>query len=192
MVGSTELAERRGPLAFHRLLNRFVTDLTDPIVAARGEIYSYVGDELIATWKLEEGISQARCVRACSTPLTCSLERRTNTGANLALLSIFVPGCIAVPSSPARGSIKTEIVFLGDTVNTTARIQDLCRQTGDRILASADLIDRLQLPPGILKRSLGDLRLRGKGVDLVLYALNKAAEERSDQGGGRESVDAAL
>ena len=102
MEGSTGLAERLGPLAFHRLLNRFVTDLTDPIVAARGEIYSYVGDELIATWKLEEGISQARCVRACSTPLTCSLERRTNTGANLALLSIFVPGCIAVPSSPAR------------------------------------------------------------------------------------------
>ena len=51
MEGSTGLAERLGPLAFHRLLNRFVTDLTDPIVAARGEIYSYVGDELIATWK---------------------------------------------------------------------------------------------------------------------------------------------
>src|SRR5262249_48301139 len=48
MEGSTGLAERLGPLAFHRLLNRFVTDLTDPIVAARGEIYSYVGDELIA------------------------------------------------------------------------------------------------------------------------------------------------
>ena len=65
MEGSTGLAERLGPLAFHRLLNRFVTDLTDPIVAAHGEIYSYVGDELIATWKLEEGIRQARCVSAC-------------------------------------------------------------------------------------------------------------------------------
>ncbi|HTR14187.1 MAG TPA: hypothetical protein VMI72_13285, partial [Roseiarcus sp.] len=31
-----------------------------------------------------------------------------------------------------------EIVFLGDTVNTAARIQDFCRETGDRILASAD------------------------------------------------------
>src|SRR5208337_1303561 len=46
MEGSTGLAERPGPLVFHRLLNRFVTDLTDPIVGARGEIYSYVGDEL--------------------------------------------------------------------------------------------------------------------------------------------------
>jgi hypothetical protein len=45
------LAERLGPLAFHRLLHHFVTDLTDPIVAAHGEIYSYVADELIATWE---------------------------------------------------------------------------------------------------------------------------------------------
>ena len=76
------------------------------------------------------------------------------------------------------GSVKREIVFLGDTVNTAARIQDLCRQTGDRVIASADLIDRLELPPKIVKRSLGDLRLRGKGADLALYALTTAAAAR--------------
>src|SRR3984957_4474970 len=65
MEGSTGLAERLGPLAFHRLLNRFVLDLTQPIVAARGEIHRYVGDELIATWKLEEGTMDGRCVAAC-------------------------------------------------------------------------------------------------------------------------------
>jgi adenylate cyclase len=43
------------------------------------------------------------------------------------------------------------------SVNTTARIQELRRQTADRVVASADLIDRLELPPGIAKRSLGDL-----------------------------------
>jgi adenylate cyclase len=73
------------------------------------------------------------------------------------------------------GSVKREIVFLGDTVNTAARIQELCRQTGDRVLASADLIDRLELPRGIAKSSLGDLRLRGKEADLALYALTKTS-----------------
>ena len=72
------------------------------------------------------------------------------------------------------GSVRKEIVFLGDTVNTTARIQELCRQTGDRVLASADLINRLALPPGVSKRSLGDLRLRGKESDVALYALTQA------------------
>ena len=75
------------------------------------------------------------------------------------------------------GSVKREIVFLGDTVNTAARIQELCRETGDRVLASADLIERLELPPGVAKRSLGDLRPRGKGADLALYALTKEPEQ---------------
>ena len=77
------------------------------------------------------------------------------------------------------GSVKREIVFLGDTVNTAARIQDFCRQTGERVLASADLIDRLELPQGVAKRSLGDLRLRGKGADISLYALIRGGEAAS-------------
>jgi adenylate cyclase len=47
--GSTALVERLGEFAFHRLVNRFVVDITEPIVAAYGEIHQYVGDELIAT-----------------------------------------------------------------------------------------------------------------------------------------------
>jgi len=74
------------------------------------------------------------------------------------------------------GSVKKEIVFLGDTVNTTARIQEMCRQTGERVLASADVVDRLELPPGVAKRSLGGLRLRGKENDVALYALTRPAE----------------
>ena len=86
--------------------------------------------------------------------------------------------------------MKKEIVFLGDTVNTAASIQDMCRQTGDRVLASADLIDRLELPPGVAKRSLGDLRLRGKGADLALYALTRASQ-RAHRAEATVSRDAA-
>jgi hypothetical protein len=64
------------------------------------------------------------------------------------------------------------------------------------VLASADLIDRLELPRGIAKRSLGDLRLRGKGSDLALYALTKTqGAHRSRARGGeiaREETPAPL
>jgi hypothetical protein len=43
-----------------------VVDITQPIVAADGEIHRYVGDELIASWKLADGIADAHCVRACT------------------------------------------------------------------------------------------------------------------------------
>jgi adenylate cyclase len=172
--GSTALAERLGELAFHRLVSRFVADITDPIVAAYGQIHRYVGDELIATWKLAEGIAEAHCVRACFD----ALDR-------LAVLSPVYLRDFGTPVhcraglhcgpvvAGEMGSVKKEIVFLGDTVNTTARIQEFCRQTGDRVLASATLVDLVELPAGIAKRPLGDLRLRGKESEILLYALEK-------------------
>ena len=149
MEGSTGLAERLGPLAFHRLVNRFVDDLTQPIVAARGEIHRYVGDELIATWKLEEGIADGRCVAACFAAIDQLARRapdyRREFGAAVTVSAGLHCGPVVTGE---MGSVKREIVFLGDTVNTAARIQELCRETGDRVLASADLIDRLELPRG--------------------------------------------
>jgi adenylate cyclase len=174
MEGSTGLAERLGPLAFHRLLNRFVLDLTQPIVAARGEIHRYVGDELIATWKLEVGTTDGRCITACFAAIDQLARRAPDYRREFGVVVAVRAGLHCGPVVTGEmGSERKEIVFLGDTVNTTARIQELCRQTGDRVIASADLIDRLELPPGIAKRSLGDLRLRGKGADLALYALTK-------------------
>jgi class 3 adenylate cyclase len=54
------------------------------------------------------------------------------------------------------GTVKMEIAFLGDTMNTAARLQEACRDTGQRVLASAALVNRLAaFPPGIAKRSIG-------------------------------------
>jgi adenylate cyclase len=180
IAGSTALAERLGDLAFHRLVNRFVVDIADPIVAAYGEIHRYVGDELIATWKLADGIADARCVRACFDVL----ERMAELGpVYLRDFGACVHCRAGLHCGPVvtgeMGSVKKEIVFLGDTVNTAARIQEFCRQTGDRVLASATLVDLLELPSGIIKRPLGDLRLRGKESEVVLYALEKSAGDQA-------------
>jgi adenylate cyclase len=173
--GSTALAERLGEFAFHRLINRFVVDVSEPIVAAYGEIHRYVGDELIASWKLADGITDAHCVRACFDALDRLAMLRSVYLRDFGTPVHCRAGLHCGPVVTGEmGSVKKEIVFLGDTVNTTARIQEFCRQTGDRVLASAALVNRLELPFGITKRPLGDLRLRGKESDVVLYALQRA------------------
>jgi adenylate cyclase len=172
--GSTALAERLGELAFHRLVSRFVVDITAPIVAAYGEIHRYVGDELIATWKLADGIADAHCVRACFDAFdrlaVLSPAYLRDFGAPIHCRAGLHCGPVVTGE---MGSAKKEIVFLGDTVNTAARIQEFCRQTGDRVLASATLVNMLVLPSNIARRPLGDLRLRGKEAEIVLYALEK-------------------
>lgn len=177
MEGSTGVAERLGPLAFHQLLGRFVADLTGPIVAAGGQIHAYVGDEVIATWPLGDGVRQAACVRACFGAFDRLRAEARGYERDFGVAPAFRAGLHCGPVVTGEmGTVKKEIVFLGDTVNTTARIQEMCRKTGDRILASADLVARLGLPDGIAGRSLGDLSLRGKGANLELYALERAGE----------------
>lgn len=51
-------------------------------------------------------------------------------------------------------------------------------------------IDRLEPPPGVANRALGDLRLRGKGADLALYALTRAPQ-RAHRAEATVSRDAA-
>jgi adenylate cyclase len=198
MEGSTRLGERLGPLAFHRLINRFVNDLTEPIVAAGGEIHRYIGDEVIATWKLKEGIARGRCVTACFAAIDELARRAPDYQREFGAAVTVRAGLHCGPVVTGEmGSVRKEIVFLGDTVNTAARIQELCRETGDRVLASADLIDRLELPAGVAKRSLGDLRLRGKGADLALYALTRVPPragrpEAAAEGGDIASEEAPV
>ena len=70
------------------------------------------------------------------------------------------------------GYSKMEIALLGDTMNTAARIHEMCRETGHRVIASDALLARGgTLPPGVEKRALGPIALRGKERALDLYAL---------------------
>jgi adenylate cyclase len=57
-------------------------------------------------------------------------------------------------------------------MNTAARIQEACRDTGCPVLASAALLERIgALPAGATCRSLGLLPMRGKEQPIALYAL---------------------
>src|SRR5258708_24012431 len=117
-----------------------------------------------------------RCIAACFAAIDQLARRapdyRREFGAAVTVRAGLHCGPVVTGE---MGSVKKEIVFLGDTVNTTARIQEMCRQTGDRVLASADLIDHLELPPGVAKRSLGGMGIRGKKNDVALYALTRPA-----------------
>ena len=64
IAGSTPLAERIGPDAVHRFLGEVFRLASDPIDDHRGEVYQYVGDEMVITWTAAEGRDQAR-------PLAC-------------------------------------------------------------------------------------------------------------------------
>jgi adenylate cyclase len=181
MESSTAIAETLGEIAFVNFLNRFVGDITDPIVKQRGEIHKYVGDEVIVTWPLADGIERARCIQACFDALRLLAMRGADYERDFGRRAHFRAALHCGPVVIGElGSVKMEIALLGDTMNTAARIQQACRDTSHPVLASAALIARIAaLPPGIVKRSLGPMRLRGKGTELELYALEAPAKQQA-------------
>ena len=172
LESSTQIAERLGELRFLDFLNRFIGDVTDAIVAEGGAIHKYVGDEVIAEWPAGDGAA-AGAVRACFAAMETLARRQAIYEAEFGAAANFRAGIHVGPVVLGElGYSRMEIAFLGDTMNTAARIHELCRETGNRVIASDALLALAgSLPPGIEKRALGPVALRGKERALELYAL---------------------
>jgi adenylate cyclase len=176
LQGSTQIAERIGNAAFHGFLDRVFGDITDPILAAGGEIYRYVGDEIIVTWPFARGVRDGACV-ACIVAIDDALVRQRDDyqrafGVMPRLRSVLHAGPLIVGE---MGDVKREIVMLGDVMNTAARIEEVCRATGHDIIASAAVLPAMRsLPPGLRAQSLGPVSLRGKADAIELFALLRA------------------
>jgi adenylate cyclase len=143
------------------------------VAEAGGEIHKYVGDEVIATWRLAPGANQFDCVRACFGAFDRIDAQRSAYERDFGLVPDFRAGLHCGPVAVGElGYLKKEIALIGDTMNAAARIVEACRETENRVLASAALLDRLAaLPPGVTRRRLGELALRGKERPLELCAL---------------------
>jgi adenylate cyclase len=171
--GSTALAERIGDLEFHRFLAAVFGDWAEPVGAARGETHRYVGDEIIVTWPLRRGITQARCL-ACVFAMRAALEARAGWyHAQFGIVPKFRAAlhCGSVVTGE-MGDQRKEIVFLGDTVNTTSRMQAACRDFDVGLILSGALADRLPRDPWFRLRALGAWTPRGKSHEVRLFTAD--------------------
>jgi len=62
MKSSTTTAERLGHLKYYELLNDYYSDLPKAILETSGEIYQYVGDEVVVSWLVDRGIDGLSCI----------------------------------------------------------------------------------------------------------------------------------
>lgn len=173
LKGSTHLAEALGDLRFHTFLNDVFCDLAEPIAAQGGNIQRYIGDEVIVTWPLKPGgdsvVPALDCVRAMQAALADrAAAYRRRYGAVPELRYALHAGPVVTGE---MGDLKREVVFLGDTVNTAARIEQAAKQTGWDVLASAAALAHLQVPEDMVARPLEGLVLKGKSTAIALCAI---------------------
>lgn len=169
---STTIAEKLGDERYHQLLKEFFADITNPILDNKGEIYQYVGDEVVIAWRKEEGIRYNRCVD-CFFDMKNEIQKhREKYLAKYELVPEFKAGihCGGVIAGEI-GIIKRDITFSGDVLNTTSRIQGKCKEFNVEVIASDDLIKALQLTQKYTAKFLGSIKLRGKEKDVELSTI---------------------
>jgi len=170
---STSIAEKIGNKKFLQFLNDFFYDISFAVIESKGEIYKYVGDEIIVTWKYKNGIKKHNIIN-CILEIKKIVDRKKNLyekkyGFIPYFKSGFHFGEVVIGE---MGDIKKEIVFLGDIVNTTARIQEKCKELKKDVLFSDDVVK-------LIKNSHfkfdyhGEFILRGKEEKVGLYSIEK-------------------
>jgi adenylate cyclase len=169
---STTIAEKMNSKKFFGLLKEVYNDITEPILNSQGEIYQYVGDEVVVTWPVEKGLAGNNCLQ-CFFRIEQALEqRKEHYNREYDLLPSFKAGLhIGEATVGEIGVIKKDIVYSGDVLNTTSRIQGECNNHNVNILLSSDLLERMQLNGEYQQMALGEIPLKGKKEKVALYTI---------------------
>ncbi|MEP7107862.1 MAG: adenylate/guanylate cyclase domain-containing protein [Ferruginibacter sp.] len=172
MKSSTTIAENIGHVKYFEMLRAYFSDLSGPIIKYSGEIYQYVGDEIVVSWKLKNGLHNNNCIQ-CFFAMEAAIKKQSGKYIEkFGLLPGFKAGFhFGKVTTGEIGVIKKEIIFTGDVLNTTARIQGLCNAYNVDILISDHLMKKLRLDGQFQIKSLGENELRGRDEKIGLFTI---------------------
>lgn len=173
MRSSTTIAEQIGNEKYFNLLNELFSDITDTILNNEGEIYQYVGDEIVISWSIKKGTRKANCLH-CFTQIQEKLAD---------LKPIYEKKYKVMPEFKAGlhhgsvmagevGVIKKDIIYSGDVLNTAARIQEQCNHYSVDFLISKETFDLISDTDEYKLVPLGSIELRGKKRKIDLNTLS--------------------
>jgi adenylate cyclase len=174
MKSSTTHAERLGHIRYSQLIQDCFYDLTDVVIERKVEVYHYVGDEAILTWKVKEGLDDANCLKSFF-----DFEKVLHAKSNYYTKKYGFPPQfkagvnIGLATIAEVGEIKREIHFHGDVLNTASRLQSECNHYNKRMLISEDLRMRFSNYPDLNFDLIGDIFLKGKEKKSNIYGVEK-------------------
>ncbi|NDD91194.1 adenylate/guanylate cyclase domain-containing protein [bacterium] len=182
LADSTAIAERLGNQKYIEFINLFFRALSRASVDTGAEIYKYVGDEAILTWR-NTPIDMDPCAIRCFFLFEEYLRQNRQEfarkfGVHPEYRGAIHEGLVIVGE---LGTEKAEIAFLGDVVNSTARLMGVARDHGASLIASEDFLregldrGRLNVPSvgDVALRPLGVASLRGKKAQIRVFSVEK-------------------
>jgi len=174
LESSTTIAETIGPVKYHEFMNSYFFDINEPIIESKGEIYQYVGDEVVISWTKTNGIKKLNCI-ICYFKIKDAIE---------SLQKKYIKEFGLIPGFKAGvhfgevvigevGDSRKEIVFHGDVMNTASRIQGQAKALNKQLLISEDALKCLNLDSEFIAEKMGKFKLKGKELETEIYSVIK-------------------
>lgn len=170
LKGSTNIGEKLSNTAFSSFVKDYFYDVSDAIMLYKGEIYQYVGDEVIVVWPIRS--SNVNCVRSFFKMLEMIERKKKYYQTEYGMVPEFkagIHGGSVIATSV--GKQKKALVYHGDVLNTTARIEKKCNELQEKLLISGDMLHYISFENEFVVEKKGEIELRGKANRLILYGV---------------------
>ena len=173
MKHSTTIAEQIGHKRYFNLLKDYYDVMSDPIINSLGEVYQYIGDEVVITWNAANGLKDSNCL-LCFRHIKENMKNHADAFQKAyGVAPDFKAGLhVGEVTTGEIGALKKEIFYTGDVLNTTARVQGLCNENNTDLILTSDLLNRLDNPDQLHTEYIGELPLKGKSIPVKLHKMN--------------------
>jgi adenylate cyclase len=171
--GFTTISERLPPEIVSEMMNEYFTAMVDVILAHRGLVQDFIGDAIMAVYGAplddpEHCWHAARSAVAMHAALE-ELNRRWEAQQRGPLaMGIAVHTGLAFAGTLGAPR-KKKYAVLGDTVNTTSRIEGLNRDLGTGILVSGAVLAVLK--ERVVVRDRGNVFVKGRRQPVEIFEL---------------------
>ena len=173
LKSSTSHAEKLGHLKYSALISDSFMDINRVLARHNAEVYQYVGDEIVVSWPLTEGMRKLACVEFYFSVQKQFDDRHQYYERKYGFVPQFKAGLhLGMVTAVEVGQVKRDIAYHGDTLNTTARIQSICNQYDRTFLVSQDIKDISGIERIYRLESLGDITLKGKDNPVGVYSVS--------------------
>ena len=173
MKDSTSIAEKIGNINYFNFLRSYYNDLSASILKFNGEVYQYIGDEIVISWQNTKQNAAKNSIECFFDMQQNLLEKKEKY---LKEYKVFPEFKAAIHKGEVTvgeiGALKKEIFFTGDVLNTTARIQDLCNNYKIDLLVSELIAKNINSQKYQLKR-INNVNLKGKKNTINIIGIEK-------------------
>jgi adenylate cyclase len=174
LKNSTGTAERLGHEKYSELLQQCFRDLTSGILEHGAAVYQYVGDEVVLSWP-RSGRNERASALTFFAYEAALWAHRDRYESRFETVPEFRGGIAAGPVTVSEvGEVKREIVYHGDVLNTAARLLELAKARGERLMVTADVALSATGAQELEVGWTGEAPLRGKKTPVSACALQLA------------------